>query len=178
MLKGQAKTDYQREYMHRRRAGLATAKPKAKLPWRPSRRMVATVRHWQYLAQHRPSHLRQPARTIIDGLNLTTDGGVLEACRRYQAHLAARRAARKREAEEREAAKKAPARCSFCREPASSDHIMVGDGVHFICESCVAETANAIVTHKRSATESREQLQRMDAGYRYGAQGAPHHRLK
>jgi hypothetical protein len=28
MLKGQAKTDYQREYMRRRRAGLLTAKPK------------------------------------------------------------------------------------------------------------------------------------------------------
>jgi hypothetical protein len=36
MLRGQAKTDYQREYMRRRRrAGLATAKP----PWRPPRRL-------------------------------------------------------------------------------------------------------------------------------------------
>ena len=109
----------------------------------------------------------------LAGLDLTTDEGVFTACRRYQAHLAARGAARKREAEEREAAKKAPARCSFCREPTSSDRMMVGDGVHFICESCVTEAASAIATHKRSATESREQLERTDAGRR-----AMRHRLK
>jgi len=170
--------NYYRTYMRRRRAELATAKPKAKLPWRPSCRMVATVRHWQYLAQHRPSHLRQPARAIIDGLDLTTDEGAFEACRRYQAHLDARCAARKREAEEREAVKKAPARCLFCREPASPDRILVGEGRYSICEDCVAEAANAIAAHKRSATESREQLERADAGYRYSVQGAPRHRLK
>jgi hypothetical protein len=36
MLKGEAKTAYMREYMRRRRAGLATAKPrKPKPPWQP-----------------------------------------------------------------------------------------------------------------------------------------------
>src|SRR5262245_51790854 len=75
--------NYYRTYMRRRRAELATAKPKAKAksPRRPSRRLVETVRHWEYLAQHRPSHLRQPARAIIDGLDLATEEGVREACR-------------------------------------------------------------------------------------------------
>ena len=143
--------DYYKNYMHRRRAGLAKAKPKpkAKLPRRPSRRLVETVRHWQYLGQHRPLHLRQPARAMIDGLDLTTDEGVFAACRRYQAHLAAPCAARKREEQEREAAKKAPARCSFCRERASPDRILVGEGIYFICESCVAEFANLIAAQKR-----------------------------
>jgi len=151
MLKGQAKTDYQREYMRRRRAGLATAKPKpkAKLPWQPSHRMLETVRHWQHLAQRAPWRLRQPALNIIDGLDLATEEGVFEACRRHQAHLDARRAARKREAEEREAAKKAPARCSLCGECASPDRFVVGEGIHFICESCVAEVANLIARHRR-----------------------------
>src|SRR5215472_17239895 len=98
MLRGQAKTDYQREYMRlRRRAGLATAKP----PWRPPRRLVVMVQYWTRQA---PWRLGQPAPAIIDGRDLTTDEGVFAACRRYQAHLAARRAARKREAEAREAA--------------------------------------------------------------------------
>src|SRR5215831_19178311 len=72
-----------------------------KPPWRPPRRLVAMVQYWPRQA---PWRLRQPAPAIIDGRDLTTDEGVFEACRRYQAHLAARRAARKREAEAREAA--------------------------------------------------------------------------
>lgn len=103
----------------------------------------------QYWARQKPWRLRQPAPAIIDGLDLTTDEGVFAACRRYQAHLVARRAARKREVEEREAAKKAPARCSFCREGASSDRITVGDGIYFICESCVAEAANLIAAQRK-----------------------------
>jgi hypothetical protein len=38
MLKGEAKTAYQREWMRRKRAGLPTAKPKPE--WQPSQRMI------------------------------------------------------------------------------------------------------------------------------------------
>jgi hypothetical protein len=116
VLKGEAKRDYMRDYMRRRRAGLATAKPpKPKPPWRPSKRMIETVRHWWYLAQHRPASLRQPSHSIIEDLDLDTDVDVEEACRRYQRYLEERRKQREREAQ----AAKVPAvkRCSFCMEP-------------------------------------------------------------
>ena len=107
MLKGEAKTAYMREYMRRRRAGLATAKPKP--PWRPPQRMIAQIRHWGAIPSWR---MRQPAHVIIDGLRLDTDDGVLEACRRYKRYLDDRRETKRREAEEREAAKRAPPECS------------------------------------------------------------------
>ena len=46
MLKGEAKTAYMREYMRRRRAGLATAKPpKPKPPWQPPQHMIEKIRY-------------------------------------------------------------------------------------------------------------------------------------
>src|SRR5215471_18549396 len=119
-----------RDYMRRRRAGLATTKPtKPKPPWRPSSRMIHTVRHWQRLARNGSSYLPHHASKIIDVLDLNTDEGMAEACRRYQAHLDAQREEKEREKEREAAAKKAPPKCSFCFEPA-----VVGDGYFFICE--------------------------------------------
>src|SRR5262245_59219939 len=145
MLKGEAKTAYMREYMRRRRAGLATAKPKP--PWRPSPRRIHTVRRWQRLARNGSSYLPHHASKIIDGLDLDTDEGMAEACRRYQAHLDAQREEKERE-KEREATAKKP-KCWFCSEPASSHRILIGDGFLCICEMCVAEAARIIADKRK-----------------------------
>ena len=147
MLKGEAKTAYMREYMRRRRAGLATAKPKP--PWRPPQRMIAQIRHWGAILSWR---MRQPAHVIIDGLRLDTDDGVLEACRRYKRYLDDRGETKRREAEEREAAKRAPPECSFCFKPASRKRIVLaigGTDYPRICGTCVAKAARIIARRSR-----------------------------
>jgi len=95
MLKGEAKTAYMREYMRRRRAGLATAKlPKPKPPWQPPQHMIEKFRHWQRVARSSQPRLRQPGHVIIDGLDLDTDTWLLastpafyEAYRQWNASL-------------------------------------------------------------------------------------------
>ena len=99
MLKGEAKTAYMREYMRRRRAGLATAKPpKPKPPWQPPQHMIEKIRYRQRVARSSQPRLRQPGHVIIDGLDLDTDEGMAEACRRYQSHHDAQHEASKRAA--------------------------------------------------------------------------------
>ena len=150
MLKGEAKTAYMREYMRRRRAGLATAKPpKPKPPWQPPQHMIEKIRHWQRVARSsQPRRLRQPGHVIIDGLDLDTDEGMAEACRRYKSHRDAQHEAPKRAAVQREAAKKA---CWFCGEPASGDRIVIAApaGCPLICEMCVAEAARIIADERK-----------------------------
>ena len=62
MLQGDAKRDYQRDYMRRKRAGEPTRKPpqppKPKQPWQPTQRMADKVRYWFGLKFNRPSYLR------------------------------------------------------------------------------------------------------------------------
>ena len=149
MLKREAKTAYMREYMRRRRAGLATAKsPKPKPPWQPSQHMIEKIRYWQRVARSSRPRLRQPGHVIIDGLDLDTDEGMAEACRRYKSHRDAQHEAPKRAAVQREAAKKA---CWFCGEPASGDRIVIAApaGLPLICEMCVAEAARIIADKRK-----------------------------
>jgi len=127
-----------REYMRRRRAGLATAKPpKPKPPWQPPQHMIEKIRQ-----------LRQPGHVIIDGLDLDTDEGMAEACRRYKSHRGAQHEASKRAAVQREAAKK---ECWFCGEPASGDRRVIAApaGCPLICEMCVAEAARIIADKRK-----------------------------
>jgi hypothetical protein len=146
MLKGQAKTDYQREYMRRRRAGQVAVKPLPK-PKRtaPPKRMIDQIRYW---GRHADSwRLHRVGRAIIDGLDLGTEQGMAEACRRYQDHLDRRRTAKESWAKKEAEAKTAPKRCSFC----SSAPAAVGNGYGlFICEGCVDEAA-AIIAAQRAA---------------------------
>jgi ClpX C4-type zinc finger len=156
VLTGKLKTDYQREYMRRRRAGLPTAKPRQKAEWKPSRRTVEQVSHWVRVAHHRPWRLRGLGAQVLAGMTFVpdqdgkiqmTDAVWAELCRRYKTLTDQRRAEREREREE--AAKPRPPRCMFCGEAKSPQRIMVGNGSRLICEQCVAESA-AIVAEQRS----------------------------
>jgi hypothetical protein len=153
MLKGQAKTDYMRGYMRRRRAAQTAAKPQREpkpIRTTPPQRMIDQIEHWGYLLRSgRTRWLCSYGFQIIHDLDLDTDEGMAEACRRYQEHHDQRRA--EKEAQKEADAKTAPPRCSFCGEPASSDRLVCGDGPR-ICESCVAEAAAAIAAAMRPPT--------------------------
>jgi hypothetical protein len=149
MLKGQAKTDYQREYMRRRRAAAPQREPKPIRKAAP-KRMIEQIKYW---GRHAGSaNLSSVGRAVIDGLDLGTDQGMAEACRRYKVHLDQRRTAKEAQAKREADAKTATKRYSFCGEPASKDRIMVGgsNGWSFICDSCVGE-ADAIIAAQRAA---------------------------
>jgi hypothetical protein len=93
MLKAKAKTEYMREYMRRKRAGLPTRKePKER---RPSAGMISRIEYWARLRQSRPWRLYGTGRKVIDGLALDTDDSWMEACRRYKAILDERRERKK-----------------------------------------------------------------------------------
>jgi formylmethanofuran dehydrogenase subunit E len=134
MLTGDAKRDYMREYMRRKRAGELTAKPKPEKPeWRPTSQQRQRVREQLRLSPYHRSHV---GKAIYDGLGT---GDEDEALRRYKAHLDRRN----------EPAPPAPKRCSFCGEPASEDRLLVTDGRYqFICEPCTKEAA-AVFAERR-----------------------------
>jgi len=129
MLTGDAKRDYMREYMRRKRAGELTAKPKPEKPeWRPTSQQRLRVREQLRLSPYHRSHV---AKAIYDGLGT---GDEDEALRRYKAHLD-----RCNEPEP-----SSPPRCSFCNEPRSEDRPLFGDGRYeFICEPCAKKAVAA-----------------------------------
>ena len=156
MLKGKAKTDYMRDYMRRKRAGLPTAKSTADKPaggereWKPTKRVINQIAYWARVrASAAPWRLRAIGDRVIDGLTLDTDESWMEACRRYKALKDERRAEREKEKEQ--AAKPKPRYCLFCREPESTERIFVGHGVFLICEKCIAEAAAVVASAKRKA---------------------------
>jgi hypothetical protein len=112
MLKSQAKTDYQRDYKRRRRAG-------------PPPKHVAKIKRWGRLLKVNSTKLRSAGREIIRGLNLDSDLGMAEACRRYKEHLDQRRVAKEAKAKRKAEAKLAPPRCSSFYVEAPSDDYWV-----------------------------------------------------
>ena len=158
MLKGQAKIDYQREYMRRKRAGLPTAKPKPE--WQPTERMIDEIKWW---AQH-PWKAGATGRQVIAGLILDNDESWMEACQRYKAITDERRAKRKadKEREKKLDEERKILRCSFCDKPMTEtgkiqwfgmgyerrDGTKVYDAI--ICEPCVTEAAEKFAKHKET----------------------------
>jgi hypothetical protein len=133
MLKGQAKTDYQREYMRRRRAGLPTATPKPPKEWKPTQRILDQIAQWISVADRQPWRLGELGRQVLAGLTFepdengkihVTDDIWAELCRRYKQFADERRAECQKEKEE--AAKPTPRCRSFCRKPSSLERIMWG----------------------------------------------------
>ena len=125
MLHGEAKRDYQRDYMRKRRTGEPTRKlEKQEKPWQPTKRMRDQVRYW-----FRASNLSRVGRKIIEGLDPSNEA---EALRRYKAHLD----------ERKQPAVPEPKCCSFCRKPQSAERVLVGpDNCTLICEACTARAA-------------------------------------
>jgi len=147
MLKGDAKTAYQREYMRKKRAGLPTAtKPKAE--WRPTQAMVDQIQHWRQMRVDEPWRLRDTALRVLDGLtNKTwTEDDMMEACRRLKAHQDEREAERERR--EDELSKPVVWHCLFCGEPESPERLLYGKGIS-ICEKCIDEAAAAMARHRK-----------------------------
>jgi hypothetical protein len=68
MLTGKAKTDYMRDYMRRKRAGLITPRPKRD----PVKRMVSEIGYWMRVSKRRPHHLSAIGQKVIKGLTLDT----------------------------------------------------------------------------------------------------------
>jgi hypothetical protein len=44
--------------------------------------------------------------------------------------------------------------CLFCYKPASAEHIVIGDGLWRICETCIADATAAIAQHRLGAAAS------------------------
>jgi hypothetical protein len=131
MLKGQAKADYMRAYMRRKRAGLPTTTAK---PWQPSQGMIDQVAYW---ARVRASgRISSVGARILGDLPLDTDASFAEALRRLRAHQAALRAGRK--AQPQEAGQ--PRRCWFCDKPRRP---LYGDAVRSICARCARKAVKA-----------------------------------
>ena len=84
MLTGQAKRDYKREWMRRKRAGEPTVRPK---PWQPSQAMIKQIEYWVGLRARRPWRLIGMGRQVIAGLRFgkNRDADLMEACRRLKA---------------------------------------------------------------------------------------------
>jgi hypothetical protein len=153
-LKGQAKADYQREYMRRRRLGPA---PKPKPAWQPTERHFWQMKYWVQLRQNRPWYLRGLGAEAIEGLEFDTVEEWVEACYRYRALtqlqrqglLNPRRQGWGDEAEEVEQPR--PPHCSFCGEPAEPQTrpLFPGDRLYDnICEACVTEAAKAFAARR------------------------------
>ena len=165
MLQGEAKRDYQREYMRRKRAGEPTRKPPK--PWEPTQRMVDDVGHWFWLRRDRPWLLRGIGSDVVDGLDPTNPDGTrnevswTEALQRYRTLRAERRAKRKNAEPEppAHAEPEPPARkrCSFCRQPASDGQVLVasGDNYSLICATCTKEAAALFAKHRRQRAARR-----------------------
>jgi hypothetical protein len=165
MLTGEAKRNYQRLYMRRRRARLPTKAPKAPKEWEPSQRVIDDITRWISRPRWR---LRGLGAQVLEGFTFEPDqNGKIhlsddvweKLCRRYEALVDERRAVR--ETEKEEAAKPKPKRCLFCSKPASPDLILVGDGGRSICEMCVTEcVARRTVCARRRS----ERFLRLSAG--------------
>ena len=162
MLQGDAKRDYMRDYMRRKRAGEPTRTPKAEKPvkpWQPTERMIGEVRHWFYLKLNRSWHLRGIGRKVVAGLDPNNADGTTaneaawtEALQRYRTLRAERRVERKRTQEILDAPPP-PKRCSFCNEPRSEDRPLFGDGRYqFICEPCAKEAVIAFAKFRETAS--------------------------
>jgi hypothetical protein len=126
MLKSQAKTNHQRNYKRRRRAGQMAAKPPREprpIRMTPPTKRVAQIKRWGRLLKVNSTKLRSAGREIIRGLNLDSDLGMAEACRRYKEHLDQRRAAKEAKAKRKAETKLAPPRySSIYVEPPSDDY--------------------------------------------------------
>jgi hypothetical protein len=154
MLKGEAKTAYMRDYMRRKRAGLATrTKPKPdKAAWQPSQTMVDQIQYWRRVQASEPWRLRQTGRQVLDVLadkKTWTEDDMMEACRRLKAHqddLKAEREQRKAEAE-----KPRVLHCVFCHEPQTSKRIFIGSNVRVICERCIDKVTKLVAKARRRA---------------------------
>ena len=134
MLQGEAKRDYQREYMRKRRAGEPTRKPKPERE--PTQRMVDEV---GYLFRRQ---LAGSWSKVVAGLDPNNADGTAneaawnEALQRYRTLRAEQRAERKRKKAERDAPPE-PKCCSFCNEPASAKRVLVGiEPWARICAKC------------------------------------------
>ena len=131
MLQGDAKREYMRNYMRKKRAGLPTKQP-AK-PWQPTKRMRDQVRYW-FRTGAPASH-----RQIIEKLKPKDED---EALYRYKAHLDERKNTTPPPSE--------PLRCSFCNQPAAKGRGLVsrGGGSPLICAAC-AKDAVALLAKRR-----------------------------
>jgi hypothetical protein len=150
VLKGQAKTDYQREYMRRRRAKQAVAKPK--LAREPTQAIVKQIAHWIHLMDRRPWRLGALGREVLEGLDLTeewTSEEWTEACHRFKAISAIREQERK--PPEAKIDDEIP-KCHFCGEPRSGSQMLVrSDHGYNICEACVMEAVEVFAAAKAVA---------------------------
>ena len=103
MLKGQAKTDYQREYMRRRRIGQSAPPSKPKPAWE---RKVWSIGSSTGYVEGAPAVVSPGlGAEVIDGLKFDTDEEWLEACYRFKGITEARQ--QEREAEEEQSADRA-----------------------------------------------------------------------
>jgi hypothetical protein len=161
MLKGEAKTEYMREYMRRKRAGLPTAtKPKPK-EWEPTQRIVDEIAHWAKYPWRRRSAI---AGRVLKDLTLDNDESWMEACRRYKTLTAERKQERQaeREREKQRAEERKILHCSFCGETMTetgkprwlgtgyefSDGTKVYDAI--ICKPCVTKFAKMLKRKKQN----------------------------
>jgi hypothetical protein len=169
MLMGQAKKDYQREYMRKRRAGEPTIKPKVAREWQPTYRVISEIERWiKY-----PWRTKQALRDITKGLKLAlpewpeaigmadiakwqryfpiheaavldyvrSDPDWQEAFRRYRAHKDALKAERERKKWEEPDQRY----CLFCYDGlTTTGKLFVNTGYNVICETCVDTFADAI----------------------------------
>jgi hypothetical protein len=155
MFKGQAKTDYQRQYMRDRRAKQAAAKLKPK-PWKPTQAIVSKIEHWIRQKRRRPWKLGELGREVLEGLDLTEEWTTeewMEACHRLKAITAMRQQEREQERQRSQAKANVPT-CSFCGELGSGSRMLVGaagDSLR-ICEACVREAAE-VIAKRQMATQ-------------------------
>ena len=170
MLQGEAKRDYMRDWMRRKRAGEPTRKakkpPKPKKPkkppqpWQPTQRMIYDVRHWFWLRLNRPSHLRGIGSEVVADLDPNNADGTVneaawtEALQRYRTLRAEQRVERKRMQAERD--KPPPPKCcSFCDKPATAKRTLLGRGRYpLICAPCTKRAA-AIFAKQRASRPKR-----------------------
>jgi hypothetical protein len=144
MLKGQAKTDYQREYMRKRRA--QAAKP----AWEPTQAMLDKIARW----------VRKGCRTgslgqeVLADLDFTGEPEEwMEACYRLRDIRAFRR--EKREEEQRERDRPRVPTCCWCGETPPETRTLVQAAGIAICEECI-DRAAGIVAEARAARAARE----------------------
>jgi ClpX C4-type zinc finger len=152
MLTGEAKRNYQRDYMRRRRAGQAApeqAAPERKpppppKPWQPPERLIEQIAYW---IRH-PRSRRGLGDEVMEDLHFDTDEEWMEACHRHKGITEWRR-------EQKRNPPPKPVRkptCSFCYEPQSATRIFVNNGFTNICEMCVAECVKVIAAMKAERT--------------------------
>ena len=154
MLTGQAKVDYQREYMRRRRAGLGKPPKGEREPTR------AEIRDIEYLARSRHTRRWDLKQQV---LKLKTDEDVVDFVRRQRQEKRDRRANARARAEakalnemldraEYEAEvqewefSRWPRKvftCIFC-DAASGKAKMSGNGLHAICLDCAREAVRIL----------------------------------